>query len=105
MFVRIIDSNGFFIEDAFYVENSYDNANDTVTLSDGRIISATLVVDVSCPDGFYLPRWDGENWIEGKTAEEISEIKASTVPQPTDTEKLQSQIDYLSMMTGVEIDV
>lgn len=49
MFVRIIDGKGFFIEDAF-VEELTENT-----------------IAVECPSGFYLPIWDGEKWVEGKT--------------------------------------
>ena len=43
------------------------------------------------PSGFYLPRFDGENWVEGMTAEEIEALKAQAEPQePTEAERLES---------------
>lgn len=58
-YVRIIDSDGFFVEDAFVDELT------------------EFTIEMPCPDGFYLPKWDGEKWIEGgsapvPTAEEIA---------------------------------
>jgi len=55
-FVRIIDSNGDFIEDAFVDELT------------------KFTIETPCPDGFYLPKWDGTQWVEGKTVEEMAEI-------------------------------
>jgi hypothetical protein len=57
IFVRTIDSNGLFVEDTFVDE-----------LTDSTI-------ETPCPDGFYLPKWDGEKWVEGGTA---------PTPQPTE---------------------
>jgi hypothetical protein len=65
-YVHIIDTNGFFIEDAF-----------TETLTDKTI-------ETPCPTGFYRPRWNRENqqWEEGGTPQE-------PVPQePTIEEKI-----------------
>ena len=41
------------------------------------------------PSGFYLPRFDGTEWVEGMTAEQIQAIKDSAVPaEPTLEEKV-----------------
>ena len=65
-FVRIIDDNGLFVEDTFV---------ESLTDKDGNPIST--YIETPCPNGFYLPRWDGTQWIEGKTAEEIAAIQAT----------------------------
>ena len=49
-FVRIIDENGLFVCDDFVDELT------------------EFTIETPCPDGFYLPRWDGEKWIEGGQA-------------------------------------
>jgi len=78
IFVRIIDKNGLFLEDAFV---------DTLT---------EFTIQEPCPGGFHLPRWDSEQWIEGKTQAEIDAILAAAVPaEPT----LEERVD------GVETDV
>lgn len=71
-FVRIIDQNGFFVEDAFVDELT------------------EFTIEAPCPDGFYLPKWDGTQWVEGKTAEEIAAIAAAAPSiKPTTEEKLE----------------
>lgn len=48
------------------------------------------------PPGFYWPRWDGTQWEEGLTEEEIAEIKNSQpAPGPTDLEVLQATVDSI----------
>lgn len=46
-------------------------------------------VTVTCPDGFYKPRWDFDSlaWVESLTPEEIQAIK--DIPNPvTDADKI-----------------
>lgn len=68
-FVRIIDEEGYFIEDAFV---------ESVTDADGNHIPA--YIETPCPDGFYHPRWDGEKWVEGGQA-------PTPEPQPPTSEE------------------
>lgn len=58
-YVRIIDDNGLFVEDAFVDE-----------------LSANTIA-VECPSGLFHPKWDGEKWIEGGTPPEPSPIAPS----------------------------
>ena len=76
-FVRIIDENGMFIEDAFVSE-----------LTDRTI-------ETPCPSGFYRPKWDGAKWVEGLTQAEIDAIKASAVVEPTLDEVVDELITTL----------
>lgn len=55
-YVRIIDENGIFIEDVFVEE-----------------ITANTI-EIPCPPGFCKPRWDGVQWVEGLTQEEIDAL-------------------------------
>ena len=72
-FVRIIDNNGFFVEDAFVDELT------------------EFTIETPCPDGFYLPKWDGTQWVEGKTADEIAAMK-----NVAETPSLEKQVADLS---------
>ena len=72
-YVRIIDENGLFVKDDFVEE-----------LTD-------LTIETPCPEGFYKPKWDGTEWIEGLTETEITAIKNTPIEQ-TEIEKLQEQI-------------
>ena len=74
-FVRIIDSNGFFVRDDFVDELT------------------EFTIETPCPDGFYLPRWDGTQWVEGKTTDEIAAIK--NVPVEKSTDERISEIETL----------
>lgn len=81
IFARIIDSNGYFIEDAFVEELT------------------EFTIETPCPDGFYLPKWNGAQWVEGKTAEEIAVILANVVVEKSTEEKL-SDLETLVLELG-----
>lgn len=78
IFVRVIDEDGFFIEDSFVEE-----------LTD-------LTIETPCPSGFYHPKWDGDKWIEGLTQEEIDSIKSNSIQAPTDQERLEALENLLT---------
>lgn len=72
-FVRIIDENRIFIEDAFVEE-----------LTD-------FTIETPCPSVFYLPKWNGVAWEEGATQEYIDNLKAQAEPQePSIEERIQA---------------
>ena len=78
---RKIDQNtGNFLEDVLFEnEPSFD---------DGSYIS------VPVPQGFYWPKWNGSEWIEGGTAPE------PTPPVPTEVERIvamEEALDFLLM--------
>ena len=93
IYVRIIDINGFFVCDDFVDELT------------------EFTIETPCPDGFYLPKWNGTQWVEGKTAEEIAEITASvTASEPTEAERItalettsSAVVDVLADALGVTI--
>ena len=74
-FVRVIDKNGMFIEDAFVEELT------------------EFTIDAPCPSGFYTPKWNGEEWVEGATQEYIDSLQAS--PQEP---SIEDRINALEMM-------
>ena len=72
-YVRIIDENGLFIKDDFVEELT------------------PTTIETPCEDGFYKPKWNGTEWVEGLTTDEIIAIK--NVEQPkSEIELLQEQI-------------
>ena len=81
MFVRIIDSNGYFVCDDFVDELT------------------EFTIETPCPDGFYLPKWDGTQWVEGKTAEEIAEIQTSVVVEKSADQRI-SELETLVLQMG-----
>lgn len=72
-----VDSNGLFIEDVL-LEEGQEIPQDCVSI---------LVPDV----GFYLPKWNGTIWVEGKTQAEIDAIK-NVVPPKSELELLRKQV-------------
>lgn len=81
IFVRIIDGNGYFVEDAFVDELT------------------EFTIETHCPAGFYLPRWDGTQWVEGKTADEIAAITEAVTTEKTDSERL-SDLETIVLELG-----
>ena len=77
IYVRIIDSNGFFVEDAFVDELT------------------EFTIETPCPDGFYIPMWNGSAWVEGKTVEEIAAIQAAVATTQPDSGDLETRVETL----------
>jgi hypothetical protein len=73
IFVRKIDEQGYFIEDDF-VEDITE-----------------FTIETPVPQGFYKPKWNGAEWIEGLTQSEIDAIKNILTPIDVDAE-LESDI-------------
>jgi len=69
IFVRKIDGNGMFVEDALVSELT------------------EFTVETPCPSGFHKPKWDGAQWIEGMSQSEIDALK-NVAHTPTTGEKL-----------------
>lgn len=89
-----IDLDGFFIEDVLIQDN-------------GEI--PTDCIEIECPEGFYKPKWNGEEWVEGLTQEQIDEIRDTPQPKThieilternTDLENLvaQTNADFSAFM-------
>ena len=89
-FVRIIDDNGFFVEDEFVNELT------------------EYTIETPCPDGFYLPKWDGSQWVEGGTApetiipeltidEKVAQLAEQMVIAQNQLEKSQEALDFIIM--------
>lgn len=81
---RVIDKTGLFIRDDF----TFDEETE-------------IGLDVAPAQGFYHPKWDGENWVEGLTQAEIDAIKAQNVSTPTAEERLEAvESALLEMVLG-----
>lgn len=62
--------------------------------ANGKTIPDPQYIDVECPAGFYKPKWDGVNWVEGFTQAEIDAIKI-TPKEPTDEERISALEDAM----------
>ena len=99
----------------FVIVNEFDDGTEEVyayTLQDGEsLIEAKPPVKKihAESDGFIVPAWNGTEWIEGATAEEIAQFEAENPapvqvePDPTEAEQMRADIEYLAIMTGVEL--
>lgn len=85
-YVRI-DAEGYIVNLLQYEEH--------ITPVDEDIITAPA-------DGFYKPKWDGTQWVEGLTPEEIEAIQ-NQPQEPTEIELLQQEnADLKSRLTAAE---
>ena len=82
MMYHKIDEYGYFVEDVVFLHNEEPTED---------------LIPTPCPDGFYKPRWDGEDWIEGLTQGEIEIIRNQTQPQTTE-ERLEELVNNLTDM-------
>ena len=63
--------------------------------SDGNLISHEgdfVTVDLPQPLLFYKPKWNGAEWIEGATQEEIDEMTKVEPQPPTEMELLKQRL-------------
>ncbi|WP_195430877.1 hypothetical protein [Clostridium sp. D46t1_190503_E9] len=93
---RRIDNEGLFIEDVLLEEIPYAYDEEDNIIFDSHYIE-TLV-----PEGIYKPKWNGAEWIEGMSGEEMEAIKNTPVDQPLELRN-RADIDYISLMLGVEL--
>lgn len=64
-------------------------------------ISGDDIVDVSCPQGLYKPKWNGESWEEGATQEYIDSLKTQATEPPTYADRLDAlESAMLEMILG-----
>jgi len=81
-YVRIIDQNGLFIEDAFVEELT------------------PFTIEEPCPQGFILPKWNGLQWIEGGVKPIVETIIEPTIEERLTTVEI-SQDDIISVLAEI----
>lgn len=76
-YVHIVDINGSFVEDAFVDELT------------------EFTIETPVNDGFYKPKWDGSQWVEGLSQSEVDALKVVPIEQQISDLKAQLQsTDY-----------
>lgn len=63
---------------------------------------AENIITADIPQGLYRPIWTGTGWVEDMTLAEIDALN-NQPNEPTETEQLRADIDYIAIMTGVEL--
>ena len=87
MLYRKVDENGLFVEDVTLSEPP------VLTDDDHQYISEPV------PQGFYLPKWNGREWVECATQEEIDELTKPQPHEPTIEERLEQTEELLQTVT------
>lgn len=65
-----------------------------------------IALDVSPAQGFYWPRWDGKQWVEGKTTAEIAPILAAkAADELIITNETDIRAKLQGMIAGLETDL
>lgn len=84
----IIDSNGFIVSGCEQVK---DNKVLNIELQEGYLIVDFVGINVN---KFIKPKWNGAEWEEGATEEEIQASKEGNniIQEPTEQEKIISNI-------------
>lgn len=90
MLYRKVDENGLFIEDVILDEKPMIEQNEESIPSPYYIIETV-------PNGFYHPKWNGLEWVEGATQEEIDKITKTQPQEPTIEERLEQIEELLSL--------
>lgn len=61
-----------------------------------------MAIETESPQGLYRPKWDGEQWVEDMTAEEIEALISNVVIEPSAEERLAGlEQAMLDMMGGM----
>lgn len=89
VYANIIDESGFIIRN-IVVEDYFEQTDN--------------IIITPCPQGFYLPKWDGSEWVEGgnipiPTIETINNQVREKIAERYDTEQ------ELQMLNKALIDV
>ena len=88
LFRKIDPITGNFIEDVIF------ELHPTVLDAEGNTVLDAQYVEEAPPQGFYWPKWNGTEWVEGGVAPE------PTPPVPTDVERIlamEEALDFLLM--------
>lgn len=125
MLYRKVDENGLFVEDIILSEPpvlteiiieeiehiSYSETGEeiitvetverTVAITDenGNSIADPQYVSEPVSQGFYHPKWNGSEWVEGATQEEIDELTKPQPQEPTIEERLEQTEELLRTVT------
>lgn len=82
-----IDENGLYTEDYIY--------------EDGQELE-TDIITTEIPQGFYKPKWNGTEWIEGATQEYIDSMNPTVIQEPTLADRISDiEIAFAEMIGGI----
>lgn len=110
----VVNADGKYITLVLVLENAGVETVQYYTLKEGEFLVET------CPpsekpyagmDGFIKPRWNGTEWVETATEDEISAWEAEhpapsiSDSEPTQLDRVEAQVTYTAMMTDTLLEV
>ena len=76
---------------------------------DDAFVSAHETIYIDDLPNMLKPKWDGEQWIETASQEEIDEMTKLQKPKPTEMDLLQAQVkasrDYMDFLEEVIVEM
>lgn len=101
---RQIDEKGLFVADVLLEVTIIDNEGNFVPNIPEENQKFFISADYhQYNGGFYKPLWNGNEWVEGKSTEEIEEFKSERQQPISLDEQNRADIDYIAIMLGVDL--
>ena len=91
LFRKIDPITGNFIEDVIF------ESHPTVLDAEGNTVLDAQYVEQAPQQGFYLPRWNGAEWVEGGQAPEPVEPEPQALSEAERIEMLENTLLLLMM--------
>ena len=91
LFRKIDPITGNFIEDVIF------ESHPTVLDAEGNTVLDAQYVEEAPKQGFYLPRWNGTEWVEGGQAPEPVEPEPQALSEAERIEMLENTLLLLMM--------
>ena len=91
LFRKIDPITGNFIEDVIF------ESHPTVLDAEGNTVLDAQYVEQAPQQGFYLPRWNGAEWVEGGQAPEPVEPEPQALSEAERIEMLENMLLLLMM--------
>ena len=91
LFRKIDTTTGNFIEDVIF------ESHPTVLDAEGNTVLDAQYVEEAPQQGFYLPRWNGAEWVEGGQAPEPVEPEPQAPSEAERIEMLENMLLLLMM--------
>ena len=91
LFRKIDTTTGNFIEDVIF------ESHPTVLDAEGNTVLDAQYVEEAPKQGFYLPRWNGTEWVEGGQAPEPVEPEPQALSEAERIEMLENTLLLLMM--------
>ncbi|WP_100488544.1 hypothetical protein [Sporolactobacillus pectinivorans] len=93
-----IDTNELFVAPVIFDDSPVVTENEDGTTTSTVPQIPNDCVETAPPNGFYKPKWNGAEWLEGATQDYINSLHAA--PSPNNVELLQQQNAQLLLQSA-----